>query len=937
MARSALLLAFVLLARPGPSPAAELHLSPLGDDRSPGSADRPLRTLNAAKEAARRAKATSNGPVMVFLHSGTYELPSTFILNAEDSGSKDTPIIYTSAPGESAVVSGGVTLKLDWKPFRGGIFKATVPEKFATDQIFVDGERLHMARHPNFDPSARYFGGSSADAFGKERAARWPDPKGGFVHAMHKHLWGDFHYVITGKDAESNVALEGGWQNNRRLGMHESIRFVENVFEELDAAGEWFLDARTRTLYVFPPAGVDLGKATVEAVRLRHLVEFKGTAGRRVRFVTLKDLTFQHASRTFMDNREPLLRSDWTTYRGGAIVFDGAEDCALEGGTIDQVGGNAVFVNDYNRRVAIRGCRISRAGANGVAFVGDPKAVRSPLFEYGERHDFREVDKTPGPRTNKYPADCLVEDCLIDQSGRFEKQTAPIQISMAQDITIRHCSIYDVPRAGINISEGTWGGHVIEFCDVFDTVKETGDHGSFNSWGRDRYWGLTGVDLNTVTLGENRRLPLLDVVKPITLRNNRWRCDHGWDIDLDDGSTNYRIINNLCLNGGLKLREGFYRVVENNVIVNNSFHPHVWYENSQDVFRRNIVFTRYRPIGMKVPWGKEVDSNLLHVGGRRSPETAAILRDQSGADDHSIVADARFVDPSRGDYRVQDGSPALKLGFQNFPMDEFGVRSPRLRALARTPELPAPRNPAVEEIQAGRDVRSLPWLGASLKEVVGPGEVSAAGLPGEVGVRVESVSAESAASKSSLKPNDVILKLDGKPTDSNPDLLKAWRAARGPRVTLDLWRDQKPSKVEIERGEQIVLSPATAKYLGPAPHPIFNAEKDFLGSWVNRASWLEWTLPVTRADEYEVSITLASPKADASEEFSIQVGDQTLLGQVTRTGDWERFATIKLGRARFARGGEFTVSLKPTRGSGAVMNLRSIELRPSGGIEESRR
>ena len=23
------------------------------------------------------------------------------------------------------------------------------------------------------------------------------------------------------------------------------------------------------------------------------------------------------------------------------------------------------------------------------------------------------------------------------------------------------------------------------------------------------------------------------------LRNNRWRCDHGWDIDLDDGSTNY--------------------------------------------------------------------------------------------------------------------------------------------------------------------------------------------------------------------------------------------------------------------------------------------------------------------------------------------------------------------------------------------------------------
>ncbi len=47
-------------------------------------------------------------------------------------------------------------------------------------------------------------------------------------------------------------------------------------------------------------------------------------------------------------------------------------------------------------------------------------------------------------------------------------------------------------------------------------------------------------------------------MKPtVILRNNRWRCDHGWDIDLDDGSTNYHIYNNLTLNGGIKLREGF--------------------------------------------------------------------------------------------------------------------------------------------------------------------------------------------------------------------------------------------------------------------------------------------------------------------------------------------------------------------------------------------
>ena len=98
-------------------------------------------------------------------------------------------------------------------------------------------------------------------------------------------------------------------------------------------------------------------------------------------------------------------------------------------------------------------------------------------------------------------------------------------------------------------------------------------------------------------------VPLLDVVKPNVLRNNRWRCDHGWDIDLDDGSSNYHITNNLCLHGGLKLREGFHRTVENNIIVGNSFHPHVWYADSGDVFAHNIVGTAYRPIRMPKVWG----------------------------------------------------------------------------------------------------------------------------------------------------------------------------------------------------------------------------------------------------------------------------------------------------------------------------------------------
>jgi hypothetical protein len=568
--------------------------------------------------------------------------------------------------------------------------------------------------------------------------------------------------------------------------------------EELDAPGEWFLDGKNDTLYFYPPAGMELDKATFEAVRLRHLVEFRGTAAKPVRFVTLRGLTFRHAARTFMDNREPLLRSDWTIYRGGAVFLTGTEDCALEGCFLDHVGGNAVFVNSYNRRLTIRACHIAGAGASGVAFVGDPRAVRNPLFEYGERQSLADIDLTPGPKSPDYPADCLVEDCLIYRTGRIEKQTAPVQIAMSQRITVRHCSLYDVPRAGINIGDGCWGGHLIEFCDVFDTVRETGDHGSFNSWGRDRFWGLKDIDLHTVTTGERRDLPLLDAVEPTILRHNRWRCDHGWDIDLDDGSSNYRIYSNLCLHGGLKNREGFYRVVENNVMVGNSFHPHVWYRNSEDVFRRNIVCTPYRPIRVPRPWGKQCDFNLLHTPARSEPAPAIVLQEASGRDEHSLAADAGFVDPASGDYRVGEASPALSLGFQNFPMDEFGVKAPELRAIARTPRLPSSPTAAPDPRSARREPRVIQcWQQAGVRNIEGPGDQSAHGLPEPHGVLLVDVPPGSLAALAGLRKYDTIIACGGKPVKRIEDLRRLQNAAAGDPLMLTVIRSQESRQIEL--------------------------------------------------------------------------------------------------------------------------------------------
>ena len=439
--------------------AADIFVSPSGSDANSGSAEQPVASLAEAQLKAREF--AGKEAVTVNVADGIYYLPETLVFTPADSGSEQAPIVYKANNEGGAVLSGGAQLKLSWQPHRDGIFKAETPAGLQIDQLFIDGKNQRMARYPNYDPElkAKPYQGFAANAFSDERAANWADPTGGYIHAMHRSGWGGYHYLITGKDAQGKVTYEGGWQNNRRSSMHNDHRMVENIFEELDAEGEWYHNAKTNTLFYKPIAGLGLNSAKVEVVRLRQLVDFQGSATEPVKHITFQGFVVRHASRTFMDTKEPLLRSDWTIYRGGAFLLTGTEHVQILDTEFDQVGGNAIFFSYYNRDGLVKGCHIHDAGASGVCFVGDPDAVRDPLFEYGQKNDLATINRTIGPKTDNYPADSSVKDCLIRGIGRVERQPAGVEISMAQNITIADTSVYDTARAGINISEGTWGGH----------------------------------------------------------------------------------------------------------------------------------------------------------------------------------------------------------------------------------------------------------------------------------------------------------------------------------------------------------------------------------------------------------------------------------------------------------------------------------------------
>ena len=758
-----------------------LYVSVKGNDGNPGTQSKPLASISGALARVRKI----SGAVFIRLCGGTYYLSKPVVFTYADSRKDNEPLTLTSVDHQEVIISSGAMLgRLNWTVYKSGIWQAKIEHDLVFDELFVNGKLQRMARYPNYDPSAQFLGGTAADAISKERAARWKSPAGGYVHALHSAKWGDFHYIITGKDTSGQPILKGGWQNNRRSGMHEKYRYAENILEELDTANEWYYDKKAKSLYYFPPAYLDLQSARFETPQLPHLFEFRGTEEKPVKNITISGLTLTETVRTFMLNKEPLLRSDWTIYRGGAVIYEGAIRCRLQNCVLHDLGNNAVFFSKFNRDCEISGCQISEIGASGICFVGDPSAVRSPSFEYNESVPPSKMDLRSGPKTNNYPKDCKVYDNLMFDLGYVEKQSAGVELSMCQDITVSHNTIYDVPRAGINVSEGTWGGHIIEYNDVFNTVKETGDHGSFNSWGRDRYWQADKKKLDSI-VAENPDIALLDVVKPIILRNNRFRCDHGWDIDLDDGSCNYIIANNLCLNGGIKLREGVKRVVENNIMINNTFHPHVWFKNSQDIFRYNIVGGAYLPIGISA-WGKEIDYNAF-------PDSGSLAEAQSrGTDRHSVYGPLSFEDPQNGDFRVKKGTAALSVGFRNFAMDSFGVVSARLKAMAKKISFPS-----VAAVNRLRKDDIIDFMGARLKSLNTAGEQSATGMDQIRGVLVLSVAPGSAAS-GFLQANDVIQAFNRRQVANLKDLLEARGTITGKNTEIVIFRNQHQLMQKIE-------------------------------------------------------------------------------------------------------------------------------------------
>ena len=435
----------------------------------------------------------------------------------------------------------------------------------------------------------------------------WPFAKPVEVQVM---AWRAAHWANWAFETESINAStgrisfgKGGFQGAR--GGPGSDWFVQNVYEELDDPNEFYFDKQTKVLYVFanetnpqdPPAA---SKRYVVIPSAHHTLLATDETSKEapIRNLTIRGLGFRDTAWTMLMPHGVPSGGDWALERMAALFLEGTEGLVVENCDFNRIGGNALMLSKYHRHATVSHNSFSWLGGTAIALWGWTDELTD-----GGIHG---IDGTAGI----FPRYTRITENVFREIGVWEKQSSAVFCAKSAQTSLERNVVFNLGRAGFNFNDGFGGGDVIKDNVLFNTCRESSDHGPINSWDRQPF----------VTTVRNGLPSALMAWREV--RNNLIVANYGGskEVDNDDGSLFWRVHNNVMVYGwGQKFKCGAIESHNNLKLfidlggkfdagclldpTSKVYEPNLWYNDSMVVLQETGNFA-YRQC-----WGKGVGPN----------------------------------------------------------------------------------------------------------------------------------------------------------------------------------------------------------------------------------------------------------------------------------------------------------------------------------------
>lgn len=461
--------------------AQEIYVSTSGSDHNPGTVEKPVATLHAARDLVRHYNSLEDFPksgYTVWIEGGSYNLKESLILNENDSGSPEANITWRAVEGADVRVTGG-------KPIPGDKFERVTDENILerlTDEASknVVAVNLNKLGINNFGEIRQYGHGypvtpAPLELFFNDKAmtlSRYPNEgylkignviekgsvprigdysnKGGiFEYTDPRHekwagqedIWlqGSFMYGF----ADDNIPVESIDTDKNQIklaapsfygvGSGRDYRHyvAYNILEELDSPGEWYLDRKTGIMYFWPPENLKNSRIMVSILE-DPLLSLEGCSN-----VTFRDITFEVG-------------------RGIGIYIERGSHNIIAGCTVRNVGTSGIFMG--------MGAKQTFPNTTHDDYVGVPVSGRIGNLQ-GHIYHHTGWDRNSG--TNHK---ILSSDVYGTGSGGIVLSGGNKRKLIPGNNVVENCRIYDYNRrnkflfSGINV-DGC--GNTVKNCEIF--------------------------------------------------------------------------------------------------------------------------------------------------------------------------------------------------------------------------------------------------------------------------------------------------------------------------------------------------------------------------------------------------------------------------------------------------------------------------------------